>query len=109
MRYFLPLLLLLPILAHAQVATPLTAQALQKMCNSRYDVDAGMCAGYITAVAENVMQDNTPSRRVCLSPAISPQTLMDHVRKYWDEVPPSPQDLASYSVDLALRARFRCP
>lgn len=110
MKNFLTIAILLglPVLAHAQTQTPMTAQALQKMCDSRYDIDAGMCAGYITAVAETVMQDSRPDRRVCLSPAITPQTLMDHVRNYWHDNPPAPQDLASFSVDLALRARFKC-
>ncbi len=111
MRFFIIMAVFLGVLgaARAEVQTPMTADSLRKMCDSRYDIDAGMCAGYIMAVAETVMQDSNPGRRVCLSPAISPQTLMDHVRDYWQQNPPAPQDLASFSVDLALRARFRCP
>lgn len=95
--------------AMAQNTTPMTAVALQNLCNSKYDIDVGICAGYIAAVADTVMQDSTPHRRVCLSPAVGPQILMDHVQKYWTDAPPAPQDLASYSVDSALRDRFRCP
>jgi hypothetical protein len=105
----LAFLALLPGTASAQTASPFTAHALQKMCDSRYDIDVGICAGYITAIAEMVQQESSPGRRVCLSPAISPQTLMDHVQKYWAANPPAAQDLASFNVDLALRDRFKCP
>jgi hypothetical protein len=104
----LTFLALFPALAQAQVQTPMSAHALQKMCDSRYDIDVGICAGYITAIAEMVQQESSPGRRVCLSPAISPQTLMEHVQKYWAANPPNTQDLASFNVDQALRDRFRC-
>jgi hypothetical protein len=95
--------------AQAQVKTPMSNDQLQKLCTSRYDIDVGICAGYITAIAEHIMQDNNPQQRVCLSPAIGPQILMDHVQKYWLKSPPKAQDLASIGVEQALRAQFRCP
>ena len=92
-----------------QASEPMTAIALRDMCQSRYDIDVGLCAGYVAAVAEIIMQENNPSRRVCLSPAIGPQTLITHVQAAWQAVPPQPEELALYNVDMILRERFRCP
>lgn len=86
----------------------MTAIELQNMCTSRYDVDAGMCGGYIKAVAEQLMQDHDPRAKVCLSPAVSAQTLMENVQRSWAARPPQPQDLAIDSVTGVLKDRFRC-
>ena len=86
----------------------MTAVELQGLCTSRYDVDAGMCAGYIKAIAEELMQDSDPRARVCLSPAIGPQTLVDNVQRSWAERAPQAQDFASDSVAGVLKDRFRC-
>ena len=95
--------------ATAQVRSPITAVQLQALCDSKYDIDFGICAGYVSAVAERLMGENDPSRRVCLSPAISPQTLVANLVKAWDVAPPSQQDFAAESVESALRQRFQCP
>ena len=87
----------------------MTALQLQQMCASHYDVDAGMCAGYVTAVAERLMRENDPATHICLSPAISPQTLVDNLRAVWGKQPPESQELASSGVELALRQQFQCP
>jgi hypothetical protein len=55
------------------------------------------------------MNENDPSRHVCLSPAVSPQTLVDNLRAVWSKQPPETQDFASESVELALRQQFQCP
>lgn len=90
--------------AHAQM----TAIELQGLCNSRYDVDAGMCAGYIKAIAEELMQESDPRAQVCLSPAIGPQTLVENVQRSWAERAPQSQDFANDSVAGVLKDRFRC-
>jgi hypothetical protein len=94
--------------AQAQMQTPMTAVQLQDMCASRYDVEAGLCAGYVTAVAERLLSESDPVRRICLSPAIAPQTLVDNVRAVWSKYPPQPQDFAAESVEVALRQQFDC-
>lgn len=86
----------------------MTAVELQGLCNSRYDVDAGMCAGYIKAIAEELMNDHDPRARICLSPAVSAQTLVDNVERGWLSRAPQPQDLAADSVAGVLKERFRC-
>lgn len=87
----------------------MTAIQLQDLCNSQYDVDAGICAGYVTAVAEQLMSQSNPTTQICLSPAISPQTLSDHLRRSFEKTPPGAEDLAAQYVIQALRQRFRCP
>lgn len=103
------LLVVAAIPVQAQVQGAMTAIELQNLCNSRYDVDAGMCAGYIMAIAERLQQDPNPIHRVCLSPAVSPQTLVDNLLRGWESSPPQPHDLATDSVAGLLRDRFRCP
>ena len=94
--------------ALAQIEGPMTAVQLQGLCNSRYDVDAGMCAGYVMAIAERLQQDSDPLHHVCLSPAIGAQTLVENLQRAWAVQPPQPQDLATTTVAGALRDRFRC-
>ena len=90
----------------------MTVPELQQLCDSRYDVEAGMCAGYIMAIAETMTQDGNPMHRVCLNPAIGPQVLMENVRRDWAALTPDqqygPQDLATDAVKGAIRRRFRC-
>lgn len=94
--------------AHAQTQGVMTAIRLQQLCDSPYDVDAGMCAGYVMAVAEQILQDPRPSRRVCLSPAIGPEVLIQNLRRAWQDTPPEAYDLAIENVEMTLRHRFKC-
>ncbi len=95
--------------AGAQVQSPLTAHQLHQMCQSRYDVEAGLCAGYVAAVADKLMRDSNPANAVCLSPAIGPQTLVDNVLRDWSQAEIAPQEMAFEAVEGVLRRRFRCP
>lgn len=92
----------------AQTPGVMTAISLKQLCDSPYDVDVGMCAGYIAAIAEMIMQDPRPSRRVCLSPAIGPQVLMQNMQQAWKDSPPQEYDLAVVNVEMLLRHRFKC-
>lgn len=95
--------------ANAQIQAPVTALQLQNLCTSKYDIDVGLCAGYVMAVAERLNAESDPGNRVCLSPSIAPQTLVVNVQKAWESAPPAPQDFAAESVEIALRQRFHCP
>jgi hypothetical protein len=104
-RFFIAaVLLFLTTAANAQM----TAVELQDLCTSRYDVDAGMCAGYVKAIAEELMHDSDPRAKLCLSPNIGAQTLVENVQRGWAERAPQPQDFASDSVAGVLKDRFRC-
>ena len=101
---FAPLFFIVATSARAQM----TAIELQNMCSSHYDVDAGMCGGYIKAIAEQLMSDHDPRAKFCLSPAIGPQNLVENVQRGWATRPPKPEDLAFDSVTGVLKDRFRC-
>lgn len=95
--------------SRAQVKSPMTAVQLQALCASKYDIDFGICAGYVAAVADRLTGVKEGTGRVCLSPAVSPQLLVANVRQAWDAQAPQPQDSGFDSVESALRQRFRCP
>lgn len=103
------MMMALPVPGSAQVQGPLSAIDLQNLCNSRYDVDVGMCAGYIMAIAEQLQAQSDPAQPVCLSPAVRGQALVDNMQRAWAEQPPGPHDQAAAHVARVLRARFRCP
>lgn len=107
-QVFAFIMFFIPVMAFAQVPGSWSAVQLQQLCNSRYDVDTGMCAGYVMAVADKLMHDRKPISRVCLSPAIGPQVLVDNLKRSWEEAPPAAQDLAVDNVEGVLRTRFRC-
>jgi hypothetical protein len=94
--------------AAAQVQTPMGMMELRNLCASKYDVEAGLCAGYITAVADAIMRHSNPNNPVCLSPAIGPQTLVVNVMRSWKDSPPAAGDSAFDAVEGALKRRFRC-
>lgn len=94
---------------HDRIHGVMTTIRLQQLCDSPYDVDAGMCAGYVMAIAEMILQDPRPSRRVCLSPAVGPETLIQNLRRAWQNNPPAAYELAIENVETTLRDRFKCP
>lgn len=81
-----------------------TTAYLRSLCNSTYDVDAGLCAGYLMGVAESLQQ----AKQACLSPQISPETLTTNIRRGWEQNPDQPAD-ALQSVQAILQSRFPCP
>jgi hypothetical protein len=77
---------------------------LQGLCNSPYDVDVGLCSGYIMGVADTLQQQN----QVCLTPQIGAETLMLNIRRGWQQKPDQPVS-ALQSVQDILQQRFPCP
>jgi hypothetical protein len=102
-----PLLLATPVAAQIPAAT--TVGQLLQLCQSRYDVDVGICAGFALGVAEGLMAAEGTPRSVCLSPAITPQTLVDNLKRVWSQNAPDPTEPAFAAVERVLRDRFRCP
>jgi hypothetical protein len=89
----------------AAIVAPLyTTAYLQHLCNSPYDVDAGLCAGYIMGVADTLQQQH----QACLSPNISPETLVDNIRRAWEQSPTQPESALNSIQDIFLK-RFPCP
>lgn len=85
--------------------TPLyTTAYLQSLCSSTYDIDVGLCSGYLMGVADSLQQ----AKQACLSPQIGPETLTTNIRRAWEQNPDQPRD-ALQSVQDILQSRFPCP
>jgi hypothetical protein len=80
-----------------------STQYLQHLCNSTYDVDAGLCAGYIMGVADTLQQQ----KQACLSPNISPEVLVENIRRAWEQKKDQP-DNALHSIQDIFLTRFPC-
>lgn len=76
---------------------------LQHLCDSQYDVDAGICAGYVMGVADALQQQG----RACIGANIRPETLMDNIRRGWTQNT-APSDTALLSVQDIITQRFPC-
>lgn len=80
-----------------------TTAQLQALCASPYDIDVGLCAGYIMAVADQTQRDG----QSCISGQIGPETMTDNIRRAWAQSPRQPDDALS-SVQEILHNRFPC-
>lgn len=76
---------------------------LQHLCDSQYDIDAGMCAGYVMGIADITQQQG----RACIGPNVRPETLMDNIRRGWAQ-DKTASDTAAVSVQSILEQRFPC-
>jgi hypothetical protein len=91
--------------AQAAMVQPMyTTAYLQHLCDSSYDVDAGLCAGFIMGVADTLQQQ----KQACLNPSISPETLLANIRRAWDQEPEQPAS-ALQSIQQIFQQRFPCP
>lgn len=85
-----------------------TAAVLEQFCNSRYDTDYGYCAGYITSVADILLQYELYGYSACFSSAIKSQQLIDNVVAYLKD---HPQDVALPAKEVvakSLATAFPC-
>lgn len=89
--------------AQAAPAALYSTAYLQHLCNSTYDVDAGLCAGYIMGVADTLQQQ----KQACLSPNISPEILVENIRRAWEQKKEQP-DNALHSIQDIFQIRFPC-
>jgi hypothetical protein len=90
--------------AHAATPPLYSTAYLQHLCNSTYDVDAGLCAGYIMGVADTLQQQ----KQACLSPNISPEVLVENIRRAWTQPGDQPIN-ALQSIQDIFQSRFPCP
>ncbi len=63
----------------------LSADKLKTYCAGQFDVDAGFCAGYITAVADFMKQKALPGYSVCNLSPVGSQQLMELVQSQMQE------------------------
>ncbi len=82
--------------------TRLTGAQLAEMCQSQSNLDYGYCAGYVTAVADELLAGSIGEYRACNHAAVKSQQYVDIFRTYEAEYPES----RSMSADLAVAAAF---
>lgn len=85
-----------------------TAAVLEQFCVSRYDTDYGYCAGYITSVADIMLQYELYGYSACFSSAIKSQQLIDNVIAYIQKHPEEVPRPAKEVVARALATSFPC-
>jgi hypothetical protein len=104
------ILLSLALAAPAQAAADrLTAGELMRMCSSEHDVDYGYCAGYITAVADQMLAAGTAAgQRACNHEGIRSQQYVDVFRSYAEIFPERMKDEAKSTVAASFARAFPC-
>lgn len=85
-----------------------TAAVLEQFCVSRYDTDYGYCAGYITSIADVLMQYELYGYSACFSNTIKSQQLIDNVIAYLKNHPEEVPQPAKEVVARALATAFPC-
>lgn len=104
------LFLLLAMATPAQAAADrLTAGELMRMCSSEHDVDYGYCAGYITAVADQMLAAGTAAgQHACNHEGIRSQQYVDVFRSYAEIFPERMKDEAEATVAASFARAFPC-
>ncbi len=85
-----------------------TAAVLEQFCTSRYDTDYGYCAGFITSVADILLQYELYGYSACFSSAIKSQQLIDNVVSYLKDHPEEITKPAKEVAAKALATAFPC-
>lgn len=57
----------------------LNASDLMELCAGKYDVDLGFCAGYVTAIADVMIDQPLYGFRACTHETVKSQQIMDNV------------------------------
>lgn len=81
---------------------------LKAYCLSDYDVDYGLCSGYITAVADLMIEHNLYGLQSCHSNLVRPQQLVDLVVTSLRKNDQTPPGNARYIVASVLAKSFPC-
>ncbi len=105
------LLLLAALLLPTPVAANdrLSAAELMQMCSSTHDVDYGYCAGYITAIADQMLSTGTAGgERACNHAGVRSQQYVDVFRSFAEIFPERLQDQAERTVAASFARAFPC-
>jgi hypothetical protein len=87
---------------------PLSGAELHGMCISNSDVDYGYCAGYVTAVAHDLLNRGVAGFRACNHTNVRSQQLVDTFNS-WAELFPARLNLdAEAAVAASLARAFPC-
>ncbi len=105
------LFVIVPLLAATPAAANdrLSAAELMQMCSSTHDVDYGYCAGYITAIADQMLSTGTAGgERACNHAGIRSQQYVDVFRSFAEVFPERLRDQAERTVAASFARAFPC-
>ena len=108
MRYFFIVFLITAFSFPAAAAHYDNAGTLRQFCQSGYDTDYGYCAGFLTAIADVMMDHSAYGYTACVAPNIKPQQLTDNIIAYMDAFQVDPLMPAKEYVAAMLADRFPC-
>lgn len=83
----------------------MTARELLHLCNSNFNTDYGYCAGYVTGIADELLDGG----RACHRVTVRSQQLRDITLRYMEKHPESLDRPARSVTAAALAANFPCP
>lgn len=92
----------------AAAASGLSGHDLLAMCNSRYDTDYGFCAGYVSAIANALLDGPVNGERACNHAPVRSQQLIDLYRSYAEIFPENMRGAAAKNVAIAISRGFPC-
>ena len=95
--------------ARADDAPVLTAVELQAICQSKYDTDSGLCAGYITAIADQLASaEGIDGKHSCSFGMARAQQFTNLFLAYAESYPDALYAPARSIVASALTRAFAC-
>ncbi len=86
----------------------LTGHDLYQLCTSSSNLDYGMCAGYVTAVANMLSAGPVAGRSACNFSLVRNQQFMDLVTAHIEHNPQTQSRPAYEAAAQALSQAFRC-
>lgn len=86
----------------------LSSQDIKTYCFSDYDIDVGYCAGYITAVADLMVEHRIYGFEACYMELKSPQAMVQKVRGYIRKDPSIIRGNARYMIAHILAQLYPC-
>lgn len=86
----------------------LSSQDLKTYCLSTYDIDLGYCAGYVTAVADLMVEHRIYGYEACHMEQMAPQKMVAHVRGYIRKNPGVIKGNARLMIARILSELFPC-
>jgi hypothetical protein len=95
-----------PAVSNAQ--NHLSTKDLMNFCRGNFDVDAGYCAGYITAVAEIMLDHTLYGQKACNHGKVRSQQLMELFQMHVNAHPDRATSPAGIATAEAMAASFRC-
>jgi hypothetical protein len=94
--------------AYAADTSRLTAHQLNEMCRSESNLDYGYCAGYVTAVADELLYGSVGEYRACNHAAVRSQQYVDIFKNYVASYPEALGKPADLAAAAAFARAFPC-